>query len=220
MEKEREGGWKEEERSAEERGFWWLSQCNCATDVFRLPHSAPRLPSFLLQPDRWRGRTPVHAALLRTMCATRTHPPLWHAHCSSDSHALWYVIHERESVIRVRDRKKSMETGLRKRVDNVVTCSVCEVCFIVCRCVLRVSHTLAAWICVCVCMYPHLPGVVRMEMKAFAVHRRAGSSAGLEVWQTERGGAVMQHNQTDPTLTFMGYLNMRWETTSNRLKKG
>ena len=42
-----------------------------------------------------------------------------------------------------------------KRVDNVVTCSACEVCFIVCRCLLRASHALAARMCasgsVCVC---------------------------------------------------------------------
>lgn len=50
---------------------------------------------------------------------------------------------------------------------------------------------------------------VDVEMKAFAAHRRAGSSAGLEVWQTERGGAGIQHDQTDPTLTSSSYLNMK-----------
>lgn len=48
-----------------------------------------------------------------------------------------------------------------------------------------------------------------VEMKVFAAHRRAGSTVGLEVWQTEGGGAGMQHHQTEPTLTSWGYLNMR-----------
>lgn len=39
---------------------------------------------------------------------------------------------------------------------------------------------------------------VNLEMKAFAAHRRAGSGAGLEVWQPERGGAGKRHDHTDP----------------------
>lgn len=73
---------------------------------------------------------------------------------------------------------------------------------------------LTLWLseCVCVsvsqCVYVSSSAWcgVDVEMKATMAHRGAGSRAGLEVWQTERGGAGMQRDQTDPTSS--GYLKM------------
>lgn len=89
----------------------------------------------------------------------------------------------------------------------MVTCSACEVCFLFVSVYYVFSHTLRAN--VCVCRRPRLPGVVYVEMKALGAQTRVGSRAGLEVWQAESGGAEMQHNQTELTLTGLGDLNLR-----------
>lgn len=136
--------WKEEERSwvvwsgAEWRGVLggWAS-----ATVDQMFSGCPvRLLACLLfssSQTAWRARTAE--CRFKTMCATRTRPPPWHALCSCtvicDTQALACHSSARQ--------EKRMERGMRERVDNAVTCSACEVCFTVYRCLLHVSHTRA-----------------------------------------------------------------------------
>ena len=72
----------------------------------------------------------------------------------------------------------------------------------------RFSHSVC--VDVCVRVHPHPSGVLLMwRWKSLQAHRRAGSRNRLEVWQTEKGGGGIQHNQTDPIWTTSCYLKMR-----------
>lgn len=96
----------------------------------------------------------------------------------------------------VRQGKKRVKTGMRKRLDNVANSSACEASSNISWCLLHVSHILVLWMSVCMCILIS-QACCGCEMK--------GSAGPQESWQqlwtgglADRKGGAMRPLQ--PTL--------------------
>lgn len=121
----------------------WL--CNLFFFVFFFPSSQTTGEEELQCPkSRFERCAPCFKLILR--CGT--HIVLQTKHSDIDTQARVFHLSVRQ--------EKSVETWLRKNVDNAVISSACEGCWTICRCLLLVSYS--GFVDVCVHVHPHLSG--------------------------------------------------------------